>query len=88
MNSFIYTPGVTPGEFPHSEICGSQDVCSYPQLIAAYRVLHRRQLPRHPPYALCSLIVYFDSLDMIFNALQVLCLLPISHVYLHLAHTF
>ena len=43
--------------FPHSEICGLKDICSYPQLIAAYYVLHRLWEPRHPPYALnCFLI--------------------------------
>ena len=27
--------------FPHSEICGSMVICTYPQLIAAYHVLLR-----------------------------------------------
>ena len=27
-------------------------ICTYPQLIAAYHVLHRLHEPRHPPYAL------------------------------------
>ena len=36
----------------HSEIRGSQDICSYPRLIAAYHVLHRLREPRHPPCAL------------------------------------
>ena len=44
-------------EFPHSEICGSTLICSSPQLIAACHVLLRRLVPRHPPYALRSLIV-------------------------------
>ena len=44
-------------EFPHSEIRGSTLICSSPQLIAACHVLLRRLVPRHPPYALCSLIV-------------------------------
>jgi hypothetical protein len=39
----------------HSEIPGSKDVCSSPRLIAAYRVLHRLQMPRHSPCALSSL---------------------------------
>ena len=38
--------------FPHSEIRGSQDICSYPQLIAACHVFHRLPVPRHPLYAL------------------------------------
>ena len=41
--------------FPHSEICGSMDICSLPQLIAAYHVFRRLSVPRHPPYALYSL---------------------------------
>src|SRR5687768_8168634 len=32
-------------------------VCGSPGLIAAYHVLHRLPLPRHPPYALSSLII-------------------------------
>ena len=38
--------------FPHSEICGSVDICSSPQLFAAYHVFHRLLVPRHPPCAL------------------------------------
>jgi hypothetical protein len=41
---------------PHSEILGSQLVCSSPRLIAAYHVLHRLSVPRHPPCALTRLI--------------------------------
>ena len=41
--------------FPHSEICGSLDICSLPQLIAAYHVFHRLSVPRHPPCALVRL---------------------------------
>ena len=43
------------GEFPHSEISGSKDVCSSPKLIAAYHVFHRLPVPRHSPCALFSL---------------------------------
>ncbi len=32
-------------------------ICISPSLIAAYHVLHRRLVPRHPLYALCSLII-------------------------------
>ena len=45
------------GEFPHSEISGSKDVCSSPKLIAAYHVFHRLPVPRHSPCALSSLTV-------------------------------
>ena len=41
--------------FPHSDICGSWDICSSPQLFAAYHVFHRLLVPRHPPCALSSL---------------------------------
>ena len=43
------------GGFPHSEISGSQDICSSPKLIAACHVLHRLLMPRHSPCALISL---------------------------------
>ena len=36
----------------HSEISGLSIVCIYPELIAAYHVLHRLLVPRHPPCAL------------------------------------
>ena len=47
--------------FPHSEICGSMDICSSPQLIAAYHVFHRLLVPRHPPCALYSLTIMLPS---------------------------
>jgi hypothetical protein len=44
---------------PHSETHGSQPACGSPWLIAAYHVLHRLLMPRHPPCALhiLSLII-------------------------------
>ena len=42
--------------FPHSEIHGSKVACTSPWLIAARYVLHRLIVPRHPPYALSSLV--------------------------------
>src|SRR5690606_34275804 len=39
----------------HSEIHGSTLACSSPRLIAAYHVLHRLLMPRHPPYAISNL---------------------------------
>ena len=48
---------VNSAGFPHSEICGSKDICSSPQLIAAYHVFHRLLVPRHPPYALSTLTI-------------------------------
>ena len=43
--------------FPHSDTRGSQAVCAYPRIFAAYRVLLRLCVPRHPPCALpCFLL--------------------------------
>ena len=47
--------GYCPAGLPHSEICGSKDICSSPQLIAACHVLLRLLMPRHSPCALFSL---------------------------------
>ena len=54
--------------FPHSDICGSVDICSSPQLFAAYHVFHRLLVPRHPPCALTTLTVAgtIESLDSLF----------------------
>ena len=49
--------GVHPAGFPHSDIPGSKSACGSPRLIAACHVLHRLLAPRHPPYALSSLII-------------------------------
>ena len=50
----VWMTGVLPAGFPHSDICGSMDICSYPQLFAAYHVFHRLLVPRHPPCALIA----------------------------------
>ena len=42
------------GGLPHSETPGSKVICTYPRIIAAYHVLHRLHVPRHPPYTLSS----------------------------------
>ena len=49
--SFAVTEVCSAG-FPHSDICGSMVICTSPQLFAAYYVLLRLSVPRHPPYAL------------------------------------
>ena len=41
--------------FPHSDIVGSKLVRSSPTLFAAYHVLRRLSMPRHPPNALNAL---------------------------------
>ena len=40
------------GGFPHSDTRGSTLLCSSPQIFAAWHVLHRHCMPRHPPCAL------------------------------------
>ena len=50
--------GYCPAGLPHSEICGSKDICSSPQLIAACHVLLRLLMPRHSPCALISLTIF------------------------------
>ena len=47
------------GGLPHSDICGSRDICSSPQLFAAYHVLLRLREPRHPLCALVSFLYNF-----------------------------
>ena len=67
--------GVYPVRFPHSDIHGSQVICTSPWLFAAYHVFHRLLVPRHPPCALlcltslralsdCSLIAYVRYMSM------------------------
>ena len=56
--TYVFSYGyqnVTSGGFPHSDITGSSLACSSPMLFAAYHVLRRLLVPRHPPYALSSL---------------------------------
>ena len=47
--------------FPHSDIQGSMPVCSSPWLFAAYRVLLRLPVPRHPPRAFLRLTFPFRA---------------------------
>ena len=54
-------------EFPHSDIFGFSDMCSYPKLFAAYHVLLRLLVPRHSPYALSSLTFFFIFLRLWFS---------------------
>ena len=42
---------MTGAGLPHSEIFGSKRACRSPKLIAAYRVLLRLVMPRHPSCA-------------------------------------
>ena len=47
--------------FTYSEIFGSKIICISPKLIAAYHVLHRRRMPRHPPCALVHFQLHLRS---------------------------
>ena len=51
----LWMTGVCPAGCPHSEIRGSQLMCSSPRLFAAYHVFLRLLVPRHPPCALSCL---------------------------------
>ena len=53
----VWMTEVCSAGFPHSDICGSMDICSSPQLFAAYHVFLRLLVPRHPPCALISLTI-------------------------------
>ena len=55
--------------FPHSDIGGSQNICFSPPLFAAYHVLLRLPVPRHPPCALFCLTIstYSVMSDGLFN---------------------
>ncbi len=77
---------MTPAGFPHSEISGSTDVCSSPELIAACRVLHRLPMPRHP---LCALSIFLpphiDRYRCVRNRSCILAIIAI--LYCHDANT-
>src|SRR6185503_15443359 len=62
--------------FPHSEISGSRVVCTSPELIAAYHVLHRLHAPRHPPCALSSLTIKFAHRKLDQHIVLLLILTP------------
>ena len=61
----VWMTGVRPAGFPHSDICGSMDICSSPQLFAAYHVFLRLLVPRHPPCALIRLTFCSSALAII-----------------------
>src|SRR6266545_7599312 len=57
MYSVQDTGALPPVGFPIRKSPGQSLFSGSPRLIAAYRVLHRLPLPRHPPYALSSLTI-------------------------------
>ena len=56
LSLYIQLRDISKDRLSHSEICASKDTCSSAQLIAAYHVLLRQSVPRHPPYTLSILI--------------------------------
>jgi hypothetical protein len=55
-------PVLQTGGLSHSDISGSKVICTYPELNAAYHVLHRLHEPRHPPFALSYFLSIFRRL--------------------------
>ena len=70
--------------FPHSDIHGSQDICSSPWLFAACHVLRRLPMPRHSPCALFRLNSFVYALSDIYFVLSLLELLCF-HIYSYLS---
>ena len=62
--------GSSPCGFPHSDIHGSQDICSSPWLFAACHVLRRLPMPRHSPCALSRLNSLCISWIQLFSCLN------------------
>ena len=52
--------------FPHSDSHGSRLISSSPWIFAAFHVLRRLSVPRHPPLALCSFT--FISLNVFLHS--------------------
>ena len=75
-HTYLIQYGIPCGGFPHSEISGSQLICSSPKLIAAYHVLHRLLMPRHSPCALFRLTFVAWSSVIFCSSL----LLPVNHI--------
>src|SRR5690625_6028684 len=74
-----------PAGLSHSEIYGSLCMCHYPELIAAYHLLHRLSKPRHPPYALCN---FFLTAALVFGYyFYIIALLFYSYKYRSEEHT-
>ncbi len=65
-----------PGGLPHSDIRASSAVCAYTRLFAAYHVLHRLWVPRHPP---CTLIYFLSPKNVSSRLLRFLSFLVLSN---------
>jgi hypothetical protein len=71
-------PAMKRDGLPHSGILGSLPASGFPRLIAAGHALHRLLMPRHPPYALCSLTTV---LLLVIHASLGLLLLALLHLF-------
>ena len=63
MYSAHDTEALPPAGFPIRKSPDQSLFSGSPRLIAAYHVLHRLPLPRHPPYALSSLTIKISKLN-------------------------
>ena len=79
--------GLQPAELPHSEMSGSKVVCTYPNLIAAYHVLHRLLEPRHPPFAL-SFFFYNVKLFVTISRFRLLEIKKLSPIFFYIVNYF
>ena len=70
---------ITRNGLPHSEIPGSMRASRSPRRFAGSCVLLRLSVPRHPPYALCILPIFFG--------LSYFRLSPVLHDSVILLHT-
>ena len=83
---------------PHSEIPGSMVICTFPELIAAYHVLHRLPEPRHPPFALillfflyriaCIKYIHYFSFSFCFLLLYFSSFFNMSKIFFYLTSCF
>ena len=74
MYSVHDTGALPPAGFPIRKSPDQSLFSGSPRLIAAYRVLHRLPLPRHPPYALSSLTIKNSKLNQSTRHTCLICL--------------
>ena len=82
MYSSYVTGALPPVGFPIRKSPDQSPFSGSPRLIAAYHVLHRLPLPRHPPYALSSLTIKKLLINQFYPCalnLSISCLLQISY---------
>jgi hypothetical protein len=73
---------ITPYGLPHSAICGLTDMCSFPQLIAAYHGLLRLTAPtgiHHRPIVRLTILLFLLLLKPFRSSAAFLSSAPLSH---------